>query len=366
MNSGTRCGPGLQPCLIILWMFLTAPTCFAPISAPASIAQLTDTADLIIVGSASGGIQAGGILNFSIQVNRVIKGNLLPGISIPANWVSNESAGAANGHGLWFLKESAGGWRVLPLQSGFATFRDTFIPMQTGALPDPYAYDSSASLYDKVASEISAAIESGAERGIWANLLDQINSPVIQMLYRRMSVSSSGSQKMFGLSGLIRRGDPEAISAAIEAIPAVSTSSLEYGTLLQSIRNEFRSADPKSVATLGQSALTSTLPTDFRESAAFALRSIHTQDALPYLAALLDDPDTKLEAEAIGGLASFANGLPIQTSAGVPSLSYLQMPAHAPYKTEETMAHFAMGPAAIVQLSFWKSWWTQNKTALGY
>jgi hypothetical protein len=47
------------------------------------------------------------------------------------------------------------------------------------------------------------------------------------------------------------------------------------------------------------------------------------------------------------------------------------MPATAVYKTQETMANFAMGEAAVSRneaklLAFWKGWWTQNRAALGY
>jgi HEAT repeat protein len=141
---------------------------------------------------------------------------------------------------------------------------------------------------------------------------------------------------------------------------------VEYGILLLDIRDGFRSSDANSVVMLGQAAANSSLRLDFRQSAAHALRGIHTQDALPYLAAVLDDPDIELQSEAVGGLASFANGLAIQTAASGPSLSYLQLPDRAAYKTGETVAHFALGEAAIRYLSYWKTWWSLNRTALGY
>jgi len=358
---------------ILLGIVMVAQVGFAPISAPASLAQLQQSADLIVVGSASGGIQAGGSLNFTIQVSRVVKGDLLPAISIPASWQASDPgfAMAVSGNGLWFLRRSVGEWRVLPLQSGFATFKDAFIPMPAGPVPDAYAYDATAAtVSDKVASEISVAVESGDSLTLFPGLqgfwLDELRSPVVQILYHRMAASSSTQQKFFGLSGLIRAGDAAALVSAIDAAPRFSSSRLEYGILLSSIRNEFRASDARSVAILGGAATDSGLPLDLRESAAFALRGIHTKDALPYLATLLDDPDTKLQAEGVGGLGSFANSLPMQTTACMPSLSCLQMPEHAVYKTQDTIAHFAMGERTIAQLSFWKSWWSQNRIALGY
>ena len=355
----------------ILGVLVAAQSALAPISGSASIAQLQETADLIVAGSASGGIQVGGVLNFTIRVSRVVKGDILPGISIPANWPSTDPAFAASGNGLWFLKQSPGGWRVLPLQSGFATFQNAFIPIPAGPLPAPYAYNSAAaSVTDKLASEISAATENGnglvSLFGLHQTWLDELHSPVVQVLYRRMSDSSSIQQKILGLSGLIRGGEAAALNSAVEGSSEFAKSRLEFGILLNSIGNDFRSSDARSVAVLGGAVVNSGLPLDLREGAAHALRGIHTKDALPYLAGLLDDPDTKLQAEGVGGLGSFANGLPIQTPASIPSLSYLQRPEHALYRTEETEANFALGEGSFKYVTFWKNWWEQNKTALGY
>jgi hypothetical protein len=52
-------------------------------------------------------------------------------------------------------------------------------------------------------------------------------------------------------------------------------------------------------------------------------------------------------------------------------MAALQLPASAPYKTPETVAHFAMGSTAIEAneasyVSFWKGWWAQNRASLGF
>jgi hypothetical protein len=88
------------------------------------------------------------------------------------------------------------------------------------------------------------------------------------------------------------------------------------------------------------------------------------------LAALLDDPDANLRVEAVGGMGAFANGLAVQTLAGAPGLTYLQLPASAPYQTPDTIAHLAFGPQAIMAretyyVSFWKNWWTQYGAMVG-
>jgi hypothetical protein len=140
----------------------------------------------------------------------------------------------------------------------------------------------------------------------------------------------------------------------------------------QAIRDGLRSPGATSIAALGKAAVDATNPNlAFREAAAHALAAIHTAPTLPYLGTLLDDPNSTLRVEAIGGIGAFANGLPIQTAAGVASLTSLQIPNSAPYKTQETIANFAMGSTAIERneasyISFWKGWWSQNRANLGY
>jgi len=156
------------------------------------------------------------------------------------------------------------GWALLPALRGGALFSDTYIPEVPGAILSPYAYNQSANLSDKVASEISAALEAanggGAGLSGLYSLLDGLHSPVIQLLYSRMSASPSPNQKILGLSGLIRGGSVAALSASLDAAPTLSAYPFEAGVLLSSIRDEFRSTDSTSIEILGQIATASTVP----------------------------------------------------------------------------------------------------------
>jgi hypothetical protein len=122
---------------------------------------------------------------------------------------------------------------------------------------------------------------------------------------------------------------------------------------------------------VGRVATDSLMPTTLREVTTHALAAVHTAAALLFLATLLDDPDLNLRVEAVGGMGAFANGLPVQTRQRVATLAYLQFPANAPYKTQDTVAHFALGRQAIAAnetsyISFWKDWWSKNRANLGY
>lgn len=352
-----------------------------------SLLDLEQTADLVIVGSAQGAVTVGTAASFSLRVTRVVKGDAtLTGSVIPVYWTSGEprtggarngSTSPASGSGLWFLKQGSGPWLLLPVIQGQVQVGMTYFP--TGASPvlSAYVYSAAAPTVDKVASELCSAIEASPDGfgfvlpGPMYAGLDELQSPVVALFYQRMAGSASVRQRIVGLGGLIRQGNEPALEAAVRGIPSFGAYILETGILEQSIRNQFRAMDLKSITTLGQAATDSTNSVlAFREAVAHALSSIHTLSTLLYLAALLDDADSNLRVEAIGGIASFANGLPSQIAAP-PNVDSLQLSPAAPYRTPETIAKFALGSQTIelneaAYLSFWKQWWTEHRTRLGF
>jgi hypothetical protein len=109
---------------------------------------------------------------------------------------------------------------------------------------------------------------------------------------------------------------------------------------------------------LGQIATDKTIGTDLRIALAGALARMHTQQSLPYLAQLLSDPNSALQAMAVGGISNFANNVPIGE----------HEPAPRPwnYPSDDTIAHSAFDESIIRQqpayyIGFWKAWWAQNK-----
>jgi hypothetical protein len=371
---------------LILWCLLTAGSATAGLFGRRPISTLTQSADAIVVGSASGTLPVGLPGAFALEVIRVVKGPaVLAGSTIQVNWtfprggliVAGGDGVAATGTGIWFLKSAAGGWSFLPVTWGSVTFDMTYFPAPMTSLPGVYAYSATAPVQDKVASELAAAIEAwdGSFKPQFDDLLrgdlENLKSPVIRTLDERLAASSSARQQILGLDELIIGGDASALAKAVASDASFSKYGQERGKLLFAIRELFRSTDPAAIATLGQTAESTSAALDLRRVAAHALAAIHTTAALPYLATLLDDPDSILRVEGIGGIGAFANSLPMQTPADTASLAYLQFPASGPYKTEDTMAHFVMGPKAIgsnesFYLSFWKAWWQQNRASLGF
>jgi hypothetical protein len=357
-----------------------ADAAYGGLAAPRSLLDLQQSADLIVVAAASGMTQSGLTTVISLNVNRVVKGNpALIGTQIFVNWSSPDSTMLASvaptekSSGIWFVQQAAKSWQLLPVIQGAMQLSDTFFASPAGPVLSAYAYNSTVPLSDKLSSEISSAIEAlgdGYSLPLYTlhyGLLDQLKSPITAVLYQRMSTSPVIQQRILGLSGLVRSGSSAAFSTAAQLASTFEGHPMENGVLLISIRDHFRPADPIAV---GQAAEDTHQNLAFREASAHALAAVHSQDALPYLAALLDASYPSLRTEAIGGLGAFANGLPIQTNESIPSLAHLQLPSKAPYQTAETIAHLAFGSRAVgineaEYLSFWKTWWAQNRASMG-
>src|SRR5208283_792681 len=304
--------------MLVVGLMVLVTSGHGALVAPQSLLDLSQGADLIVVGTLTGVSQTGTAVTALLQVNRVLKGSPeLSGSMVSAGWTSGSpqvgtDIPASATAGLWFLQGSPNGWTVLPAFGGNIPFSLTYFPVPPGPALSAYSYNPSAAVPDKIAAELCSAIEStnvyssiqqdSLERGG----LDVLASPYTALLYQRLAVSVSVPQQIIGLSGLIRQGDTPALSAAILGESAgFLSASRENGILLLSIRGHFRSADLSAIGLLGQAAADETGPTAFREAAAHALAAIHTSAALPYLAALFGDEDMDLRVEAIGGVGAF-------------------------------------------------------------
>src|SRR6185437_11765601 len=102
---------------------------------------------------------------------------------------------------------------------------------------------------DKLAAELCSAIESlhGAYSFqmylLFQGDLDKLGSPAVPLLYTRMANSNVIQQQILGLSGLIRRGADQALATASQSAAQFQPHALEYGILLGTLRDQFRSAD---------------------------------------------------------------------------------------------------------------------------
>ena len=155
--------------------------------------------------------------------------------------------------------------------------------------------------------------------------------------------------------------DTGALSQVEQKLDLLATS--RSFVLIVNTIMDMRNQDPLVVKTLGRLA-TSTKPLPrLRWSAAYALRAIHTKDALPYLAKLLDSENPELQALAVSGISSFANNLPVVTAEKVRTMEWMKPQGPPRYPMDGVKEHEAHGQLAdpverAKYVNFWKGWWS--------
>lgn len=196
------------------------------------ILQLTQSADLIVLGSAYGAVEpmSGA---FTIRVTRVIKGqSAITGKEIDVLWHATEASRllpngvtlfgplppvstdpiSVSGDGIWFLKRPLNSWVLLPVFPAQAPIEWMYYPAPLSPLANIYAYPENASVTDKIASELAAGIEDPDPTHffnfpfffLYDGDLDTLKSPVIHILYQRLSESPESGRRKVGLRALQR------------------------------------------------------------------------------------------------------------------------------------------------------------------
>jgi hypothetical protein len=191
----------------------------------------------------------------------------------------------------------------------------------------------------------------------------QNRSPLMRSVFRQYAARAGADTSdlaITGLRGALEESDIGALATVERHRASLSRSMGAWYSLQRVISEKFRNTSPAAVTTLAR--LTAPAPDrDLRVAAATALAAIHTKEALPHLAALLDDPDRELQALGVGGLAMFANNIPIGL--------HHPAPGEWKYRTEETMRNSVMSADVIARdpgryLGFWKTWWAAHRAEL--
>ena len=342
------------------------------------ISDATSRADVVVVGSMSPTrTETADAVSFDLTVERVLKGGATPPmVHVEHAWkrktlVLFSSPTIMNGDhsdGIWFLKRTAGSsWDLLTVNGPDGLLPSLYFPASV-SIPTTYQYMSSASLTDKVALEVAAAVwVSGTNPEVLLHSLGSLDSSVIHGVLSDFLESEKPSFQAIGLSGLLTRGDQGAIAKLSQLWPSIREDASKF-YVIAAIGNTFRDTTANSIQQLAAIADTSEADADLRNAIVKALSSIHSKEALPFLASLLTSEDSGERMSAVIGISSFANGCPIQTPANVASMDYIHFKNPSPYRTRQTIAAFAFGPVESEReselVAFWIDWWNQNKAAI--
>jgi len=351
-----------------------------------------------VVGRAAVEKVDGDSATLTIQIDRVIQGQVAPDTQIEVGVASFSpscaiSASAKPITAIWFLTQKPDGtfrFANSPKSQSCRPF-DSDYEIPDGPLPTKWSYPDTAKPEDKLAYEIAWAIESHpdgtpAAIAIKSNNLDGISDQARADIYQKLYSSTVADAHFTGLLGLVKQGNPgvlgDVMSNMAQFAEAPITNSYtvngqrvsgairdengmvvtQIGSIAENI-GEIVDTSAATVNALGTFLQMQNSPQSVRYAAAHALANIHTGAAVAYLAPLLNSDDAVLRADAIGGIACFANAVPVIDPTKPDGR--VDINKNGPFKTDVTVSHFAMGTATISRnesyyLNYWRAWWAAH------
>ncbi len=335
----------------------------------------------------------------TIQVTRVVKQIDAPGPAVPStitvnlassNPVCDLSTNQNPVSALWFLVEYSDGSFDLspspkaencrPMASGFD------VPL--GPLSPGFVYPPTLSNADKLGFEFAQAIVAHHAMGPGpfiggGNLLTGISKQAATTIYTRMASSVDIPVQILGQLGLVKLADPTTLTnlaaspnsyqqfptgpgtpgSGGKPVLTGTYSVTNFEPLAENNVSSIVDTQASTVQALG-SLLNQTQNLGMQQAAARALRNIHTLGAVTLLAPYLSSSQTNLRDEAIAAVGLYANAAPPIDYTNGPGLD-LNQPG--PLRTNDTLAHFAMGsdtidPNAQYYIDYWQNWWSQHSS----
>ena len=343
----------------------------SPVS-PASISGALRDSDLVVVGTANVTFNAG-LYSGSILVSEVLKGKTTIGSAIPMSWREPPNPAVIRMPGLpekpiqvsgiFFLRIAPGPSQLITLMNGSSSFRDSYLPTMPRASRGPITVANSSHVktaLDRIVLEIVSCSEAGLPlRYDLVGLYKETRSPVLVAAFRAFQMSTDQEVAAVGHAGAIATGDASSIGSIYRNAKTLSTAR-RWGSVLSEMRQFSDPANTSAIAALETIVSDQSTRPPLREAAAISLGKMHTRQSLPYLAALLSEPSLTLRVAAVGGLALFANNVPVG--------SYTPAAGPSPYRDDQTIAHSAWDEAIVRRdgsyTTFWQTWWLVHRTEL--
>jgi hypothetical protein len=394
---------GLAKTAAVVLLAVWSSSLHAEADAQPSVEGLNHFSDVIVVGTGTITNTDGIHPIIRIVPVRIIKGKgitinkafevvintISAGCGAPA--VSTESETA-----IWFLKTSSDGTLRFsispksqschPLESDYETSSEP--------LPPKWTYSDSLDPRDKLAYELAFSIDNHQGNGPFclilnSQLLQGVGKESGKDIYAKLAASENTETRLVGLHGLVRQGDIPTLQyvsanlSELEHAPArkfitrngarvaitygnSGNSAATHGSAIAESIAGITNPDNLVVRELGK-ILQASSDQLIRYAAARALQDLHTALAITFLESFLNDSDPQMRAFAIGGLSCFANGVPVIDRSAKDN--GLTLSGTSPYKTIETLSHFAMGVQTIGRrepfyLDYWRSWWSANGSSV--
>jgi hypothetical protein len=275
-----------------------------PTSIGLPISSLERQDDAIIVGT---GVQGRAGLN--VTVHRVIQGPLEVAQVVPVEWhtglprTCQELSGRV--HGLWFLRKGPSGWVANPFQSPPLTFRDVAVALpEADVVPEKRDVQLEPPI-DKIVDELIGATESDEVR-------------LGQGAYAAIGTIMSIGRRLAALPYHPRNLPPDhaatcALRQLIRNWDLIVVKRIEHELVLNPSEQNPRALlalwdvrDPRALPALGRIWDSGRGGPLVRNATVEAVRTIHTEKAIPLLVRFMDEPDWETRYAGVTGLAMFA------------------------------------------------------------
>ncbi len=362
-------------------------------------------ADFIVIGDMREGFELESKQALHVEGNvhvlQSIAGEMRPGAILPLSWDSPplSQVEKPTRHSitpqlsLWFVKKlPSGGYTGMPVHPGSPFWEDAFVRWPAVCPAPPQA--DSANATERVIRAIGHALAcmanwpgmdlkpvirlqgSGGGQQVSAFMNEQqavfwqlaeafssLKQPAREEIDQSFARSSSPHLQLIGLADLIREGRPQAVLKAEQVLDWLKDRTL-ISALLQSVSVYHNDSSPDAVRALGLMATKhGSLLT---KSAAHPLRIIHTQEAMPFLVALLDDVDPQVQSTALSGICSFILDLPTDTPESRNRIMTSEPCPRPRWLTDETERNCWLGggipytPRPKAVKDFWRTWWLRH------
>jgi hypothetical protein len=392
---------GFRLATVLALVVLPLPATLIP---PPNLAKRVEAADAIIVGHlisgttfASGSQVSNDVV---LRVDRILKGDMISGTMVAAHLEGRGYFAMPNPrltatgplYGIWFLSSSSRPYAILSRDGSDGEIHSAAVILPEGAPTAAPGDTPAVSVANELAGALRwlvekhgaqlhpqaehngtpeqrrlAAVSLGQFRALAEDLRTLSPSTTLPM-YSQFAIEKSASLRAVGIAGLIAANAPEGVTRAA-ADWSDLVASADTTPIINSLMG-YSNVDGDGVRALSTLALREPVQPGLRENAAYALRAIHTKEALPALVALLDHKDVRIWPYALSGLCLFVRNAPPVTPESVPSMSWLQSRQPAPFLNPETQQYCLLGGSGDrstdldLYAGFWKSWWQQHQQLL--
>jgi hypothetical protein len=315
----------------------------------------------------------------SVTAVRTIKGDLIPGKTLTATYVTRQpgrqGSGALLGKGtaVVFLNHSSdGSWQLRNCQGPGLGILEAFWP----AANFPVSVNSP--LLDKAAiSQLIAVLADGVESGgkiapVDRNILQAlVPPPLVEPVYRRWMDSANPTLREVAYRGLVALNDIAALVRAVSEIGPQTSS----GETLSAAFLSWRTNDATAISAIGSYATAPGVSRLVAENGSAVLARIHSADTLPFFYLMLNSPYAFVRQNALQGFSAFATGMRVAEPGADQAQAFDEV--MNPGRTRQPNAfdtpdvrknlHFgAFSTPSDEQTytSFWRAWYEANRGSI--